>query len=154
MGLFGGDPRLVHLEILFKMNVWYDIVMIPTLFIAQMKRFASSDALLIAMIFMVFEVIRISLHKSHWKGDIPVYVAFILLTIIPTVVLAVLWLLILPGRTAFDMMVMIGYVIMLLVELFHCVAVYKRLKFYQDGFFQFARGTAITAHGPIELEEM
>lgn len=140
MGLFGGDPRFVHLQILYKMNMWFDIVFIPTLFMAQMKRFANSNALLIVMIFFAFEIIRICLHTSHQTGNIPVYVAFIILTVLPTIVLAVLWLLILPERTPFDVICMTAYIVVLAVELGYCAIVYRALRNYQDGFFQFAMG--------------
>jgi hypothetical protein len=145
--IFGGDPRFVHLEIIFRINIWYDIVLLPILVIIQLMRMSEVQGVLILVPFVLFEVIRIVLHKSHRTGDIPLYVAFLMLTVLPMIVLDIIWLVAMPHRTGVDSSAMVGYIVLHALQLGFCTTVYRAFKSYQGGFYQFARGFDRRADG-------
>jgi hypothetical protein len=122
------------------LNVWYDIVLIPVLFIQQLRNISQTTTMLVLILLILFEILRIFLHSSHWTGDIPVYVAFILMTIVPSLVLDVIWIIVVETRTPFDILCMIGFLVHHVLEIIFCVPVYRSFRRYQDGFYQFAQG--------------
>jgi hypothetical protein len=140
MGVFGGDPRFVSLEILIKFNVLYDIVLLPLVLIIHVTRKANMNTVMLLTVLIAFELVRMLCCNSHIKGDIPLYVAFLLLTVIPTFIIGVVWLLVGPGRTGFDYMCIVGLVVQHILEIGYCWIVYKGFKHYQDGFYQFSLG--------------
>jgi hypothetical protein len=140
MRILGGDPRFVHLEILFQINIWYDVIMLPLFLLVQLQRSSEAEGMLIMIPFIVFELIRVSLHSAHRKGDIPLYVALLMLTVAPMFILDILWIAISPSSTGLDIATMIGYLVQHFLQLTFCTRVYKSFKAYQGGFYQFARG--------------
>lgn len=152
MGLFGGDPRFVRLEVLYRMNMWYDIVFLPALLFVRLRSPAELTTKIIVWTFLVAEIARMGLHRSHWNGDIPLYVLFVIVSVLPTLLLAVVWILLID--TPFDMACMLGYITLLIAELGHVPMVYKSLRLYQDGFYQFARGRAYAETGRFVLDEV
>jgi hypothetical protein len=140
MKIFGGDPRSIHLEILFQINVWYDVLVLPLLVMHQILKLDRMEGLLILIPFIFFEVIRINLNVAHRTGDIPLYVGFLMLTVIPLFVLDLIWIAVSPSRTGLDIIIMIGYLVQYLIQLSFCTTIYRAFKAYQVGFYQFARG--------------
>jgi hypothetical protein len=140
MGVFGGDPRFVYLEIVIRFNVLYDVVLLPLIIIMHLTRKSSMNTLIMLIALTAFEVIRMLCCNSHVKGDIPLYVAFLLLTFVPTFVLGFIWVIVGPGRTGFDITCIAGLVIQHLIEIGYCWKVYMGFKYYQDGFYQFSQG--------------
>jgi hypothetical protein len=139
MRIFGGDPRFVQLEILFQFNIWYDVIMLLIMFFAQLTHL-KIEGMLILVPFIMFEIIRITLHKAHKTGDIPLCVAFLMLTVLPMLVLDILWLVAGRNATGVDSSAMVGFVVLHVLQLAFCTNVYRTFKAYQGGFYQFARG--------------
>jgi hypothetical protein len=97
-------------------------------------------ALMLLIIFSAFEVVRMLCCNSHVKGDIPLYVAFLIVTVVPTVFVGIIWLIVGPGRTGFDIVCVAGLVMQHIIEVAYSWKVYKAFKHYQDGFYQFSQG--------------
>jgi hypothetical protein len=152
MRIFGGDPRFVHLEILLQFNIWYDVIMLPMMFFAQLTRLRM-DAMLILVPFILFEIVRITLHKAHKTGDIPLYVAFLMLTVLPMLVLDILWLVAIRNATGLDSSAMVGFAVLHVLQLAFCTNVYRTFKAYQGGFYQFARGFDRRDEGELVLDQ-
>lgn len=144
MTLFGGDPRLIYFQMLVKFNQYYDYMFLPILIIIQLKRWSDQDSLIIFFVFMVFEIIRIIISDSHFDGNIPKFVAFLILTFIPTLIFDIVWILAVAQITSFDEMIMIGFIFIHLLELIFGVWAYLYFTKYQHGFFQFAKGKMYT----------
>jgi hypothetical protein len=140
MPIFGGDPRFVHLEILLHTNIWYDVMVLPLFVLLQLQHSSEAESMLIMIPFILFELIRISLHAAHRKGDIPLYVAFLMLTVAPLFILDILWIGASPTATGLDIAAMVGYLVQHFLQLAFCTSVYRNFKAYQGGFYQFARG--------------
>jgi hypothetical protein len=140
MGVFGGDPRFIYLEILLRFNVIYDIVLLPLVIGLHLIRESGLNELILILIFTIFEAIRMLCCNSHIKGDIPLYVAFLLLTVLPTFVVGLIWAILRPGGTDFDTVCVIGIIVQHILEIAFCWKVYKSFKHYQDGFYQFSQG--------------
>ena len=139
MPLFGGDPRYFPIQIILETNIWYDIITLPLLFIYQLKRFSNQDSTIISFVFLFSETFRIFLVWSHRKANIPVFVAFFIVTFIPVLVFDIVWYIELPGRTAFDKSIMFGFIIIHLIELTCGFISYKGFSRYQNGFYQFSK---------------
>jgi hypothetical protein len=143
MGLFGGDPRFVHLQLLLRFNVYYDAVIIPLFVIMGIRAFGNLPSTTLLFVFSIIETLRIWLNSSHSHGDIPRYVAFLLLTFPILMFVEFLWLFISPHRAGFDITCRAGYLMLHLLELLSCVPAYRSFKQWQTGFYQFARGISI-----------
>jgi hypothetical protein len=65
------------------------------------------------------------------------------LTVTPVLILEIGWLFLGPTRAGFDITCLAGYIIQHILELLFCWPVYRSFKYYQDGFYQFARGMSI-----------
>ncbi|OHT16103.1 hypothetical protein TRFO_13421 [Tritrichomonas foetus] len=139
MGLFGGDPRYVYYQVLYKILVWYDVVMMPTLFVSLLNHFRRTDALVLPIPMFVFELLRVTLNSSHTRGDIPVYVAYLFVTFV-TFALDIVNIIVVRN-TGFFVITMCGYAIFHGIQLLFCVNVYRSFTYYQDGFYQFSRGS-------------
>jgi hypothetical protein len=154
MKIFGGDPRFVHLEILFQINIWYDVIMLPILLVHQLRNANRFEGMLILIPFIFFEIIRISLNKAHRMGDIPLYVGFLMLTVVPMVVLDLIWAIASPTRTGLDVVTMVGFLVQHFLQLTFCTNVYRTFKAYQGGFYQFAREVHRRGDDDLGLEEI
>jgi len=116
MSLFGGDPRYIYLEVILKFNIWFDIFILPIMFISKIRMFSSIDPIIELTGFIIFEILRISLQSSHRNGDIPIYMAFLILSVVPSLVFDVLWSFVIPQRTYFDVICMSAFFFLHIVQ--------------------------------------
>ena len=138
MKLFGGDPRYVYNQVLYKILLWYDVAMIPAMLIALSRDFRRSDSLFLPVPFCVFELLRLALNSSHTTGDIPIYVAYLFICFIDLAIdLASIFVV---KNTGFFYIIMIGYAIFHFIQLCWSVAVFRSFQQYQDAFYQFSQG--------------
>lgn len=138
MKLFGGDPRYVYNQVLYKILLWYDVAMIPTLLIALANDFRRPDSLYLPVPFCFFELLRLFLNSSHSIGDIPIYVAYLFICFIDLAIdLASIFVV---KSTAFFYVIMFGYAVFHSIQLLWSVAVYRSFQQYQDAFYQFSQG--------------
>ena len=138
MGVFGGDPRFVHYQVLYKILLWYDVVMIPSLLISQMKYFYRVDSLVLPIPMLVFEILRVILNSSHTYGNIPVYVAYLFVCFV-TLILDIVTIVIVRA-TPFFIITMCGYAVFHILQLAFSVNVYRSFTFYQNAFYKFSQG--------------
>ncbi|KAK8889468.1 hypothetical protein M9Y10_034215 [Tritrichomonas musculus] len=155
MAIFGGDPRYVYNQVLYKILLWYDIVMIPSLLIALSRDFYRPDTLFLPVPFIFFELIRLALNSSHTNGNIPVYVAYLFICFIDLGIdLASIFVV---RNTAFFYVTFFGYAIFHFIQLCWSVPVYQSFQKYQDAFYQFSqeqiRSQALNQDdGTVQLE--
>jgi hypothetical protein len=139
MPLFGGDPRLVTIELIMEINLWYDVLCIPILFFNQLNKLEDIGSTIVGFIQMAFETLRIFLVKSHQKSNLPNFVAYLILSFIPTLIFEFIWLVFLKNVGAFVKTIMVGLIILQLLQLILCVIPYKRLSNYLNRFYEFAK---------------
>ena len=139
MPLFGGDPRYAPIQIILETNIWYDILCLPILFIFQLKRYNNQDSNIISFVYFFCEIFRILLVWSHRKANIPVFVAFFIVTFIPVLVLDFVWYFEFPNRTPLDKSLMVGNIVLHILEIGCGIVSYRGFSRYQNGFYQFSR---------------
>lgn len=136
--LFGGDPRYVYNHVLYKILLWYDVAMLPTLTITLFNDYRRSDTKYLPIPFLFFELLRLFLNTSHTIGDIPIYVAYLFICFIDLGIdLASIFVV---KSTPFFYVVMFGYTIFHFIQLCWSVPVYLSFQHYQDAFYQFSQG--------------
>jgi hypothetical protein len=150
MQLFGGDPRYVHFKILLDMNRWYFILIACIFVILFALRSHDATYLFIFLLFALVEIFRIFLTRSFITGEVPMYTASIVLTVIPQLVVDFLWLFFVRTRNGFDYAAIAGMIMFHVAE----VAVFGvpqllRLTRYQQSFFRFHAGYR---QAPVEIE--
>lgn len=138
MALFGGDPRFVFNQVLYKMLLWYDAFIIPTLFISLLRNAQTVVTIAIPIPLFFFELIRLLLNSSHTNGDIPIYVVylFICFLVFCLDIVCILF----AGKSSFIIITVCAWAVFHAIQLLHSVAVYISFKKYQDAFYQFSQG--------------
>ena len=139
MPLFGGDPRLLPIELILQVNKWYDIVTLPVIFCHQINNFGRTDHLIVGFLWFVFELFRILLVNSHFRSKIPIFVGYLMLCFVPTFILEIVWSLILSGAGAFIKAALTGFMVFHLLEIIVGTIAYLKLSNYLNGFFEFAK---------------
>lgn len=153
MKLFGGDPRSIYLKILIDLNKWYVLLLFIIFICLCPVRAYDNTFLLTFILFILVEFIRLILTFSYTKGNVPVFVAFIILSIIPMLVLDFLWIFFVDSRTNLDLIMMIGMAIIHIVEIALSIYCIIKLSRYQGRFYKFQYGyRALEPNAPQENE--
>ena len=139
MPLFGGDPRLLPIELLLEVNKWYDVITLPVIFCHQLNKFNQVDTMIVGFIWFVFELFRIFLVTSHRKSNVPIFVGYLILSFAPTFILEIVWAFILRRTGAFIKSVLIGYLIQHILQIIVGIIAYIKLSNYLNGFYEFAK---------------
>ena len=139
MPLFGGDPRILPIEIMLQFNLWYDVLTLPVIFCHQLNNFSQTDTVIIGFIWFVFELFRILQVRSHFHSNIPIYVGYLILSFVPTFIFEIVWAFILGRAGALIKSILIGYVILHLLEIIVGIIGYLKLSNYLNGFYEFAK---------------
>ena len=140
MQLFGGDPRLVYVETILSINKYYSILVI-LLFLCLVPT-RTSDEKFIAMyvLFSVLEIIRMALFTQYRSGNVQFFIIFIVLTLIPTIVIDILWMFFVDSRTAFDYIAMSAMAIIHFCALIGGIIGVIKLNNYSTRFYRFRYG--------------
>ena len=139
MPLFGGDPRLLPIELILQINKLYDILCLPLMLINQLNNMGDMNSTIVGFILMIFELVRILLVGSHQKSNIPNFVGFLILSFIPPLVMEFVYLLAIKNTSPFIKSILIGFIILDILEIAVGVIAYLRLSKYLNDFFQFAK---------------
>lgn len=140
MPLFGGDPRVLPIEIVYEFNKWYDVIAFPLLII-HLINFSSDPAnIIIGIVLVIFEFFRILLVRSHKKANIPLFVAFYILTFVPVLIFDFVWLVPVNSKSSLINIVLYGYIIQHIIQLIVGVISYVKFSKYQTGFYEFSKG--------------
>jgi hypothetical protein len=135
---FGGDPRIVSLKILIELNKWYFLIILCMFICLIPVRSQDITFMLMFFLFAFVEIVRLILSRSYDAGEIPMFTAFIVITLVPLLVIDLLWLFFVRTRTGFDYAAMSGMIIFHIVEfVVFGFPQLVRLARYQNSFFQF-----------------
>ena len=132
------DPRSIFLHMIYQANIWYDCFMIPILFISLVRRFNRDDSMYLPLPFMAIEVIRICLNSGHTHGNIVVSIVFIVFDII-ALILDFLNIFLVDLNTSFFNLIFIAFIVFHILQLLTIIPVFKSLRYYKFGFYQFSR---------------
>ena len=133
--MFHGDPRIVFFEVILSVNKWVDVFVCPIVFFLFFKRISGQDLFVVMIGFAIGEFTRFLLLNSHKIGDAPKLMGFLILTVIPTLVFEVIW--IVMTKSMFELSLMIVYVIFDVLEFVFGIVGFARISRHQHSFYQF-----------------
>ena len=144
MLLFGGDPRIVYLKVLLEINKFYVTILFFVFLCLLTMRTHDQTFLFTFIVFSFVEFFRLILAHGYNKGNIPLFLVFMILTAIPLLVLDFLWIFYVETRTGFDYVAIASTAIFHVIELF-VLSINQCIQFtqYQSSFFQFTYGNHI-----------
>lgn len=87
--------------------------------------------------FFVIELARVILVESYRRGSIENVFIFITISIIPTIILDILWMFFVDSREGIDYAIMIGFCILHLIEIILCCVYSVKLNQFTTRFNRF-----------------
>lgn len=139
MPLFGGDPRILAVEVILEINKWYDALCVPILIFNQIHYLGYMDNAVVGFLQIVFEVLRILFVSSYKKANIPNFMLFLIITMPFVIAFDCVWLAAIRRASAMVKTILIGYLIQHILEFILGAIFSYRFHKYQDGFYQFSR---------------
>lgn len=139
MLLFGGDPRIVFLKVILEINKFYVIIIFSVFLCLLLTRINDQTFIFTFVVFSFVEFFRLILVSGYNRGNIPIFLVFMILTAIPLLVLDFLWIFYVETRTGFDYIAISSTIIFHVIELF-VLSIYQCYRFtqYQSSFFKFS----------------
>ena len=137
MRLFGGDPRSVYFNTLLQINKWYVLLLIVLFTLTYPIRTADKTFGITYLLFSCVEIGRIFLMQSYKKGSVQYFIAFLIITVIPMLVLDFLWMYLVETRSEFDFVMMIGMFLIHILEVLWGSYLMRSLSKYQTRFYRF-----------------
>ncbi|EAY19328.1 hypothetical protein TVAG_452420 [Trichomonas vaginalis G3] len=139
MPLFGGDPRLLAIEVILQFNRWYDVLCVPILIFHQMNMLSYMDGTVVGFIQIFFEVARVLFISSYKKANIPNFILFLIITLPFVLAFDFVWMFAIKRVGPLIQSILIGYIIQHLLEIILGLAFSYKFHKYQNGFYQFSR---------------
>lgn len=134
--LFGGDPRSVYHESLIRLNVWYDMIFLICNLLQLPMKSTESTWVIVFVVYALAEIIRIFFMVQYKKGSMPCFIAYIVMTILPMIVIDFIWFFFMD-RNEFDSVAIIGQIVIHCVEFVTSFPSAIRISNYQSRFFTF-----------------
>jgi len=140
MRLFGGDPRSAYFKTLLQINKWYVLILILLFLSTYPIRKSDKTFGITFFLFSAVELIRIGLMHSYRRGSVQFFVAFLIITVIPMLVLDFLWMFFVETRSEFDFVILIGMSIIHSLEILWSLLAIRSLSRFQTRFYRFQYG--------------